>query len=466
MGLWPHQENTINKAMNHEGFGIFTEMATGKTLSAIHVIKRMQAQSVLIVCPKSVIQVWPYEFEKHGFTQYKILTLDKGTVAKKAQVAKQFIEGHTHTKEPFVIVINYESIWRPPLGPVYNKANQLINAGLFLKTSWDCIVSDECHRISAPGSKVSFFMKRLGTKAKKRLGLTGTPLNGSPLSIYGQYRFLDPTVFGTSFHRFKMRYALYGGYQNHEIIDYINMDEFKMKLESISDRVRTQDVVDLPDRMFEIRTCQLCKSAQKIYNDLSKNFILEVSEGKLTTTTALTKLLRLQQLTGGSLPLDDGKYIEADDSKLNLLKDILIDFDTHEPVVIFCRFTKDIERVKKLCESKPLKRNVAELSGQMNQLQEWQNGKFDVLVVQIRAGGVGIDLTRSRYAIYYSMGYSLTDYEQSLARIHRPNQTRTTAYYTLIAENTIDMRVYMALKNKKKVVDDIIDSVQKGIDLI
>ena len=309
-------------------------------------------------------------------------------------------------------------------------------------------------------------MKRLGLKAKKRISLTGTPLNGSPLSIYGQYRFLDPNVFGTSFHKFKMRYAIMGGYGNYQVIGYNHMDEFKRKLESISDRVRTEDVLTLPERMFEVRTCELCKSARKIYDDLVENFVLEVNEGKLTTTTALTKLLRLQQLTGGNLPLDDGQYVEADDSKINLIKDILLDFESNEPVVIFAKFTKEIERIKAACAAKPLNRKVGELSGHANDLKSWQDGNLDVLVVQIRTGGVGIDLTRSRYAIYYSLGYSLTDYEQSLARIHRPGQTRNTVYYTLLAENTVDFRVYRSLQNKKKVVDDLIDSAQKGIDLI
>ena len=81
----------------------------------------------------------------------------------------------------------------------------------------------------------------------------------------------------------------------------------------------------------------------------------------------------------------------------------------------------------------------------------------DVAGVQIQAGGVGIDLTRARYAVYYSLGHSLTDYLQSRRRVHRPGQTRTTTYFHLIAEDTVDQQVYQALASKQDVVEFIMN---------
>jgi len=80
--------------------------------------------------------------------------------------------------------------------------------------------------------------------------------------------------------------------------------------------------------------------------------------------------------------------------------------------------------------------------------------------VQIAAGGEGIDLTRARYAVYYSMGFSLGQYQQSRARIHRPGQERSTMYLHILAANTIDTQVYRALKAKKQVVDAIIEEAK------
>ena len=80
-----------------------------------------------------------------------------------------------------------------------------------------------------------------------------------------------------------------------------------------------------------------------------------------------------------------------------------------------------------------------------------------VMGVQIQSGGVGIDLTRAHIAIYYSMGYSLGDYVQSLARLHRPGQDHPVAFFHLVASNTVDQQVYSALQSRQNVVAEILE---------
>ncbi len=79
--------------------------------------------------------------------------------------------------------------------------------------------------------------------------------------------------------------------------------------------------------------------------------------------------------------------------------------------------------------------------------------------VQIQSGGVGIDLTRAAYAVYYSIGFGLGDYEQSLARLHRPGQSRKTHYYHLIAEDTVDRRLYGALEKRKDLITAVLEDL-------
>jgi SNF2 family DNA or RNA helicase len=80
----------------------------------------------------------------------------------------------------------------------------------------------------------------------------------------------------------------------------------------------------------------------------------------------------------------------------------------------------------------------------------------DVVGVQVQSGGVGIDLTRAAYAVLYSVGFSLGDYEQLLKRVHRPGQERATTYIHLLAEDTVDEKVYQALAEKRKVVEFVL----------
>ena len=83
-----------------------------------------------------------------------------------------------------------------------------------------------------------------------------------------------------------------------------------------------------------------------------------------------------------------------------------------------------------------------------------------MVAVQVRAGEAGIDLSRACYCIYYSLGFSLGDYHQSRRRVNRPGQTRSVRYYHLVANNTVDERVYRLLRNKQNVVQALIDEIR------
>jgi hypothetical protein len=131
--------------------------------------------------------------------------------------------------------------------------------------------------------------------------------------------------------------------------------------------------------------------------------------------------------------------------------------------VVFCRFTSDIAAAKAAAVADG--RTVSELSGQANELGDWQAGKTNTLVTQIQSGGIGVDMTRCGernccYAFFYSLGYSLAEYEQAVARLHRPGQEKKVFVYHLVAtingKSTVDGRVYEALRERKEVVDVII----------
>jgi SNF2 family DNA or RNA helicase len=112
-----------------------------------------------------------------------------------------------------------------------------------------------------------------------------------------------------------------------------------------------------------------------------------------------------------------------------------------------------------------LKRSWGELSGSADDLADWQAGKTNVLIVQIQSGGIGIDLTRARFAVFFSLGYSLAEYLQAVARLHRPGQERKVSVGHLVAtidgRSTVDGRVYEALRDRREVLSDIIDGYER-----
>ena len=169
------------------------------------------------------------------------------------------------------------------------------------------------------------------------------------------------------------------------------------------------------------------------------------------------------QITSGIFPDDDGEVHEINTIKADALKELLEGISYKEPVVVFVRFRHDIEKVKKV--AKECGRECLEQSGSKHEWGEWQYKRKggEVLVTQIGAGGEGVELTRTRYCVFYSLGFSYYQYDQALARTHRPGQDREVAYYHLIVANSVDEQVYKSLSKKEDAVKAILDSFKEGI---
>jgi SNF2 family DNA or RNA helicase len=133
---------------------------------------------------------------------------------------------------------------------------------------------------------------------------------------------------------------------------------------------------------------------------------------------------------------------------------------------VFCKYKADVENI--LAECKKQGRSASELSGRRNELADWQAGKTSVLVANTASGGIGIDLTRASYGVFYSVGHSLSEYLQAIARLHRPGQDKTTHFYNLVAtvggKKTVDTLVYQALSERQEVIDAIIAGRSVGED--
>ena len=412
------------------------EMGTGKTKVAIDLMDAQDYRRVLIICPLSVVSgVWPGEFARHSAAPWNVLPLAHGSVKdKQAQAEAALLKS-----ERAAVIINYESVWREPFGS-WARAQK-----------WDLLVMDESHRCKSPGGVASRYLSRLSDRVPRRLALTGTPMPHSPLDIYAQYRALDKSIYGTSFFRFKARYAVMGGWSNAEVVGYQYQQELQRKFYSIAYRVEAADVLDLPPLLTVTRMCELGPQARKLYRTLERDFIADLEEGRITAVNALSQLLRLQQVTSGYARTEDGQDVEVDTTKADLLADLLEDMGS-EPVVVFARFKHDLEVVHRV--ARKLERPSYEISGARKDLSLWNDGG-GILAVQIQSGGLGIDLTKARYAVYYSLGFSLGDYLQSMARLHRQGHERPVEIIHLVAAGTVDEKVMAALAAREQIVESI-----------
>jgi SNF2 family DNA or RNA helicase len=247
-----------------------------------------------------------------------------------------------------------------------------------------------------------------------------------------------------------------GGFNRMMVVAYQREAELRDLFYSRAYRVESGDVLDLPDTLTVNLKCDLGREGRRLYDEMADQFVADVEGGQVTAGNALSRLLRLQQITSGYGRRDDGTDVEVDTAKGKVLEDLLTDIGK-EPVVVFCRFRHDLDVAHRAAAKAGLP--SYEVSGRRKDLADWTGG---VLAVQIQAGGLGLDLTLARYAIYYSLGFSLGDYNQSMARLHRPGQSRPVEYIHILASDTVDETVMDALARREAVIDHILEEARDG----
>jgi SNF2 family DNA or RNA helicase len=407
---------------------------------------KLAAKRTLVVCPLRVVPVWVTQIERHVGIPVTIVALDDySSVAKKHEEAVAKMKLAQVLGQPFIVIVNYDSAWRDPF------------ASWAEKIRWDVVIADEAHRIKTPSGKASLFFKRMRMHATYRFALTGTPMPHGPMDIYAVFRYLDVTLFGPSFSAFRTRYAVMGGYQKKQITGFQKLEELERVMSRVTFKVG-DEVLDLPPATDVTYHCVLTSEAARIYRELEEDFVARVKDGTVTVANAMVKLLRLQQVTGGCVPTDDRTIHRVDSSKQKLLADTLEDIGADEPVVVFCRFIADLLAVHEACKDMGL--TSMELSGRQDELKRWQDGGAQVLAVQIDAGSEGVDFTRARYSIFYSVGYSLGKYDQARKRTHRPGQVKPVTHIHLIARNTVDVKIMRALEKRADIVNAILAEIK------
>lgn len=486
--LWPHQRQAIARAMMARGFMVAMGMGSGKSRVAVEVAERSNATKVLILCPRSVVDVWPTQFATHSFRVWSVwagecygprgLRANPSTVQKAVALAQ--VLGYAYSAMPVAAVVNYEAAIQPTL------------ADMLLGVEWDLVILDESHRLKKPGGKASLLAFRIAKRVRanhgRALALTGTPMPHSPLDLYAQYRALDETVLGTSYSAFRQHYG-------QPLVKFVRTDGTPVYMtvpgtnQPIYAGVRSDRQAELTTRiaplMFQVdadeldrtlgllepvdqhRTVTLAAPTWRVYRDLERHLIAEIDGGVCTASNAMVKVLRLAQAVNGfavDADTHQARQIMAPHpEKSVVLADVLEDLDIHEPVVVFCRFHHDLDEVKRIAESQG--REYGELSGRNRDGmtdRATMHPRVDVLGAQLKAGGLGVDLTRARHAIYFSLDFSLADYLQTRKRLHRPGQAHRVVYTHLIAAGTVDESIYGALRRREEVVTTVLADLKRA----
>lgn len=433
------------------GAALLMEMGCGKTIVSIAIAGCLYQHGlidkVLVVAPLSILGVWQEEFGKFADFPYSMTVLKGGSTKKKEQLAKAAGNGLQ------VVVVNYESAWR------LEKELLAFNA--------DLIVADEAHKLKEARTSQSKGMHHLGDKARYKLMLTGTVITNRELDVFSQYRFLNPQIFGSSFYAFRNRYFDMSGYGNHTpIFRSWMLQDFLRKMHSIAYRVTKAECLDLPEITEEIRPVDLELGAMDLYRDIERESYAELGKSEVTVANILTRLLRLSQITGGFLTDDDGVVNKVSTAKLEALEDIIDSAMVEDrKLVIMARFVAELDAIQQMLEKKRIGHAVVR-GGVTNRDSEIHRFQHDdscrVFVGQIAAAGLGITLTAASTMVFYSLDYSMSNFEQAKARIHRAGQKENCHYIYLVGRGTIDRRVLNALRQKQNLAKVLVDDYRSG----
>ena len=434
------------------GYALLMEMGCGKSLTAIAITGQLylckNIHRVLIAAPLSILGVWESEFAKFADFPHSLKILC-GTTAQKAEILRNM-----NGDDLQVAVVNYDSVWR------LEKEIMLWKPSL--------IICDEGHRLKSHTTNASKSLHKIGAKSDYRLLLTGTVITNKALDIFSQYKFLNPRIFGNSFYSFRNRYFESYGYGNYQFRLKKSMeDELMRRIHCIAYRATKSECLDLPSITDIIQTVELEPSAMKMYRNLVKENYTELGNGEVSAANILTKLLRLSQLTGGFLSKDDCPEIQAvSRAKLDALADIIENAQNEgQKIVVIARFTAEINAIKKMLDKAKVQYSVIDGSTQnrTEQVEQFQNNSdVSVFIGQIATAGLGITLTAASTLVFYSLDYSMSNFEQAKARIHRVGQTQPCTYIYLTAKGTVDAKILTALRSKADLAKMLIDDYRSN----
>lgn len=357
-------------------------------------------------------------------------------------------------------------------------------------------------------------------KTVARAILTGTPVTNGPFDVWPMFEFLRPGYFGVNWYGFQNKYGLFHSIEvngrairiliNEEAwnnihacdsfemansnygvslstYDYIkqqdhyegpfrNVDQLRDKMLEIAMFVKIEDCIDMPDRTYNRKLLEMSSEQARVYNELETYFVTLYKNEKVEAKSKLTAYIRLQQIASGfvsseQLPEDEledpppNKITWFDD--LPKMTQLLVDVEeicdvegiTNNQCIIVCHFSAEAERIYDTLTAEGYK--VCLMTGwkKVGSIEGFKQGKFNIMVANIRVISMGFNLQEHcNHMIFYSNTFSLEDRIQVEARIYRSGQKHPCIYLDYVMSDTIDMKVYAALKQKKQLADYIRDT--------
>ena len=523
-----HQKSEWEYSRELATRAIFWEQGTGKSKLTIdtlcHLYMRGLIDAVLVVAPNGVHRNWvEQELPAHLWddvapnTQAFAYSSDKAG----AQHHKKSVERVIQHVGLSILAMSYDAVMTKAGKDYLNR---------YFKQRKILYVLDEAHYIKNPSAARTKTILKSAKFAPFRRVLTGTPIANGAFDAYPLIKFLEPDYWKAlgfaTFTEFKHYFGIWqkqrlGDNDKREfevLVAYRHLDELQNLMKPIASRVTKDDVLDLPPKLYQKRIFQLNPEQARLYSELKNDFMAWLSSpakiadancpqckgageiivdsliypcgcapvGDISETNvviaelAITRLLRLQQVTCGYVPPEDNNepmhMIQGTNKRLEALLNIVE--QTQHKVIVWARFQLDIDLIMQALEKAGV--SAVRYDGRVTETERSDaiarfKGKRPIFVdgvvsgyepIEVKehakvfvgnpaVGATGLTLTEAKTVVYYSNNFKLIDRLQSEDRAHRIGQDNPVLYVDLIAENTVDEKIVQALREKLDIASQI-----------
>jgi len=443
--LRPYQERGVAwlQRLTELGMGgvLADEMGLGKTLEAIALLtSREQDRPHLVVCPTSVVGNWERELQRFA----PGMAVQRHHGPERAESRRAFTAGQ-------VTVTSYALLRR--------------DIGLLEDVAWDVVVFDEAQQIKNPSSKGARAARSLTSRA--RVAMTGTPIENRLSELWAILDLTNPGLLGSE-RRFNERFAV----PVERWHDQGAADRLKRLVAPFILRRRKDDpevAVDLPPKQEITVPCSLTREQASVYQaEIDRAF----ATGSLGSTAferrgrVLALLTALKQICNHPRQFlrDDGR-LTGRSGKLTRSTEILGELvDAGDRALVFTQFremgyllAEHLAEQLRLPEV-PFLHGGVSLAARDRMVQRFQEDDDapPILLVSLRAGGTGLNLTRATHVLHFDRWWNPAVEDQATDRAHRIGQDRAVTVHTLVTAGTIEDRIAQLLDQKRSLADAIV----------
>ncbi len=416
------------------------DMGLGKTLQTLTWLLWLKQtegrrhKPALVICPASVLHNWRREANR--FTpEMKVLVLESG--AARHNLRRQIPEHD-------IIITNYALLRR--------------DQAALGKFEFGALVLDEAQFIKNPTAQVTQSVKQL--QAKRRLALTGTPLENRMLDLWSIVDFVQPGYLGTQAD-FTEQYEPRGDVAPWE------QKTARKRLSSrlrplLMRRLKTQVAKDLPDRIEERRDCLMQEEQRKLYLAELRRSRDQVMDAVKTKGLAKSKmhvlaaLTRLRQICCHPALVGNDTHSGKTETFMELLEPLLAE---GQKVLVFSQFVQMLRILEDECHKADIPTHI--LTGETKNRQEVVNAfqedeKPGVFLLSLRAAGTGLNLTTASYVVLYDPWWNPAVEAQAIDRSHRIGQKNKVIAYKLISPGTVEEKIWDLQQRKSQTIKDVL----------